>query len=112
MTAMYMDPATAVLERVGYSPVNTYTALSESRGVPAASTCSIAIIDMCRFNNELLCDNTSALVGNLLIISRNGYLYLLPVKFARYLASKYDKTNSKKKGSWNDSDCCAYCAVT
>ena len=83
---MYMDPATAVLERVGYSPENTYTALSESRGVPAASTCSIAIIDMCRFNNELLCDNTSALVGNLLIISRNGYLYLLPVKFARYLA--------------------------
>ena len=44
---MYMDPATAVLERVGYSPENIYAALSEPRGVPAASTCSIAIIDMC-----------------------------------------------------------------
>lgn len=82
-----MDPATAVLERFGHAPENTYAALSELSGVPASTLWHrdhgrISIQQ--RAATQQCPQEEKALVSYLLRMLRNGYP--LPVKFARNLA--------------------------
>lgn len=84
-----VDAATAVLDRFGYSPENTYTALFELSGVPASTLWHpdhgrLSIQQRAAKQQYLSPQEEKAFMSYLLRMSRNGYP--LPVKFARNLA--------------------------
>ena len=83
------DPAKVILERIRYSPENTYAALCELSGVPATTMWhrdygQMSIPERAAMQQRLSPQEEKALVSYLLRMSANGYQ--IPVKFARSLA--------------------------